>query len=355
MRSVFKVIFYWIGLGLAFAAMACFTAFLVINTERTGAFRPLPDAPEKPRFEEAKSPLYYTPFNGDAQFFGPFFGVMIENEITSRPLLKGLGEAEVVYEAPTEGNITRFLAIFPRDGLPKRIGPIRSARSYYLDWMHEYGGVYAHVGGHGDALNRLRNENILNADQFIYSQYYWRENVSRVALEHTMFTSGDSLIQLFKDQKWEAKLPDRLFENSGTPPDAELGTTTAKISIKFNNYNYHVTYDYDAAKNVYLRRQNGVPHIDHLTETQIAPTTVVIQNVQAVSNGDAAGTISITTIGSGSATIFSKGLAQKATWKKSALDSPTQFFDEKGRLLSLPEGQVWIEVVPQWVKISFAE
>ena len=138
-------------------------------------------------------------------------GVMIENEIMSRPFQKGLVEADIVYEAPTEGNITRFLAIFltprpsfseatslmPRQGgatlYSGKIGPVRSARPYFLDWMHEYKGLYAHVGGSNVALRLLGNgtstDGVFNIDQFYYEKYFWRENVGKTALEHTMFTT----------------------------------------------------------------------------------------------------------------------------------------------------------------------
>ena len=62
----------------------------------------------------------------------PVYASIIENSPDARPQ-SGLGEAGVVYEALAEGGITRFLALF-LDAKPKEIGPIRSIRTYFVDW-----------------------------------------------------------------------------------------------------------------------------------------------------------------------------------------------------------------------------
>lgn len=137
---------------------------------------------------------YFTPaFSVETGTTTPPLAVMVDNEITARPFQKGLSLADTVYEAPTEGGITRFLAVFDGEKYPKKIGPIRSSRPYYVDIIREYSAVYAHVGGSAEALSRIRKEEIFNADQFVLDKYFWRENVGKVALEHTMFTTGEKM------------------------------------------------------------------------------------------------------------------------------------------------------------------
>ena len=68
--------------------------------------------------------------------------VMIENHADSRPQ-SGLSRADVVYEAVAEGGISRFLAVFycgaaAGSAKPYDVGPVRSARTYFLDWASEY-------------------------------------------------------------------------------------------------------------------------------------------------------------------------------------------------------------------------
>ena len=71
--------------------------------------------------------------------------VMIDDLSAARPQ-SGLSSASVVWQAPAEGGIPRYMAIF-QETLPKNIGPVRSSRYYYIAWAAEWRAVYAHAGG----------------------------------------------------------------------------------------------------------------------------------------------------------------------------------------------------------------
>lgn len=280
----------------------------------------------------------------------PPVGVMIENELMARPFQSGLSEADIVYEAPTEGHITRFFAVFSPTKMPEKLGPVRSARIYFLDWMHEYNSLYAHVGGKFDALARLRKENILNIDQFVFDKYFWRENTGRTAFEHTVFTSGERLKKLIADQKWTWDMPAHLLMPQEPWNPAESSPAAAKISIDFGAPTYRVEYEYDPQTNKYLRLQAKKTHIDAGNKQQIAPAVIVVQKVKSWSNNDAAGSISIKTIGEGDAYIFKDGKTAKTKWKKDGLKAPTEFFDENDKkivLTDLSNGPVWFEILPE--------
>ena len=114
--------------------------------------------------------------------------VMVENHPDSRPQ-SGLSDASLVYEAITEGGITRFMAVYGPN-VPKKVGPVRSARTYYIDWLQEYSALYAHVGGNLDALKKIKSLNIYDLDQFgIGDKAYWRLPQAGKAIEQTMYTS----------------------------------------------------------------------------------------------------------------------------------------------------------------------
>ncbi len=83
------------------------------------------------------------------------YGVMIDNFSTARPQF-GLSAASLVYEAPAEGGVTRYLAFFSPDSAPSEIGPVRSARAYFLNWAKELGATFVHVGGSPDALEAAK-------------------------------------------------------------------------------------------------------------------------------------------------------------------------------------------------------
>lgn len=281
----------------------------------------------------------------------PVLGTMIENELLARPFQTGLSQADIVYEAPTEGGITRFLAIFENEKYLGKMGPIRSARTYFLDWIHEYKGVFAHVGGNPDVLARLQKEKIYNADQFFYEKdtYFWRENVGKTVLEHTMFTSGRQLKKLIQEKNWVRQTPEdsMLTKKRGAKEKSlEKYPQAYKISIDFGYPTYQVDYSYDEVTQRYLRFQAKKPHIDQGNKIQISASVIVIQRVKAWPNNDTEGSISIKTIGEGDATIFQFGRAIKGLWKKEKLEGPTKFFNETGEEISFGSGPIWIEVLP---------
>ena len=104
------------------------------------------------------------------------FGVMIENAADAWPLV-GVNEAFLVIEAPVEAGIPRFIAFFSEDQEVDKIGPVRSARPYYLDWNDELDAVYAHVGGSPEALDLIKYElDTIDLNQFWQSEYFYRQN-----------------------------------------------------------------------------------------------------------------------------------------------------------------------------------
>lgn len=307
------------------------------------------------------------PFSSELQKFSMPVGVMIENEIMARPFQQGLSQADIVYEAPTEGNITRFLALFIKSEYDGKVGPVRSARPYFLDWMSEYGGVYAHVGGSDEVLNKLwksvragnngtTSSEIFDADQFFYEKYFRRENIGETALEHTMFTTLEILRNLIIEMGWE-------YQSAGIPPESaqkinagSLKTQTSpasEINIDFGIYSSRVKYIYDQDQDRYLRYQNGKTHIDIAVNEQISAQMVIVQRVQSWSLNDDKFRIGIKTIGEGEAVIFVRGKIVKAKWQKRSVESKTQFFDENGDKINLTERPVWIEIVPTTNKFSY--
>ena len=88
-------------------------------------------------------------YEGDEPFT---YAVMIDNHSWARPPF-GLSQASLVYETIVESPITRFLAIFVDNENIKQIGPVRSARPFYVDWVKEFNIPYLHVGGSNEALD----------------------------------------------------------------------------------------------------------------------------------------------------------------------------------------------------------
>ena len=138
--------------------------------------------------------------------------VMIENHQESRPQ-SGLTASDIIYEAVAEGGITRFMALFYCNLSDIQVGPVRSARTYYLDWLGEYDGLYAHVGGANtpgpaDALGQIIRYKVKDLNQFsIGFPVFWRDYQRLghpVATEHTMYSSTQKLWDIGAKRGWTA-------------------------------------------------------------------------------------------------------------------------------------------------------
>lgn len=273
-------------------------------------------------------------------------GVIIENHSDARPQ-SGLDQADVVYEAIAEGGITRFLAIYGTNQ-PEKVGPVRSARTYFVDWIHGYNGYLAHVGGNYDALEKIRSDGILDLDQFRYSGPYWRESGLGVASEHTMFASVVKLREQAEKNKYATANTFTVYKYKEDPteglPEAQ------KVSIKFSNNGsstYDVAFDYDKVTNSYKRSLAGKPHTDRISKNQINPKNVVTMTVDkkpTVTKINEQG-YTMTTVGTGKARFYIDGKETIGTWKKESAASRELFYDAAGTEITFDRGQLWICIV----------
>lgn len=279
--------------------------------------------------------------------------VMIENSQAARPQT-GLVNADVVYEAVTEGGITRFMGIYSQD-YPAKAGPVRSARSYFIDYLSEYDAYYAHAGGSPTALSRISQYGIKayphNADS------YHREPKAGVSSEHTLFVDVSKIFKFGQEKKgWPATYDTKswLFKDASATP-----TDSGPLTINFSSASFRVVWKFDKTTNEYAREMAGVAHKDALTGTQIKAKTVAVINVSHSSNPAYAGTgkeseWNMSTIGEGVASVFIDGTQITGTWKKPSRTERLRFYDAAGAEITLNRGKIWIEVVPQEGSYSVA-
>jgi len=272
--------------------------------------------------------------------------VMIENSPAARPQV-GLTSADIVYEAVTEGGITRFMGIFSQN-YPTKAGPVRSARSYFIDWLSEYDAFYAHAGGSPTALARINQYAIKDAAND--GSAYHREPQTGVASEHTLFVDVAKIFSLgTSTHKWPATFatPSWKFKDA-----AKTFGTIPKITFNFSSSQFQVVWTHDPVSDTYSRVLDGVAHKDRVSGEQIKAQTIVVMKVAHSPNPPYAGTgkeseWTMTTIGSGAVSVFEDGTRTDGTWKKPSRTERTQFYDSAGAEIQLDRGKIWIEVLPQ--------
>jgi len=304
--------------------------------------------------------------------------VMVENHEESRPQ-SGLSKADVVYEAVAEGGITRFLAVFYCGAAAEEvtIGPVRSARTYIMDFAAEYGDypLYTHVGGANipgpaNALGQIGDYGWLakgnDLNQFSLGfPVFWRdyERIGHpVATEHTMYSTTEKLWEVAQKRgltnvddegnKWDATFSQWQFKE-----EAKLDERgeVARVEFSFweNNPEYAVRWEYQKDNNNYLRFNNGQSLKDLNNDSQLQAKTVIIQLMKEKGPIDEVKHILYTTLGSGQALIFQDGQVIEGTWIKAKRQSRTKFTDSSGKEISLNRGPIWIEIVPVGGEVKY--
>ncbi len=263
----------------------------------------------------------------------------------------GMSLASVVYEAATEGAVPRFLAIFEQVQA-SRIGPVRSARPYLVEWACPYGALFVHWGGSPETLKMLAESDCLyNLEGMVYEgAYFWRETNPQSPW-NSLFTRSDHLYGYL--EAWGLY---RFINYRGYPhkDDAPLKDRplTQTISIA-GVFSYPIRYLYTAQENVYLREVQGRPHLDLLTGEQHQVKNVVVIFVpQGPIPGDEAGRIRLETVGEGEALIFQDGRVIRGRWHREELQAEMRFYNLEGREVAFNRGNIWIEVLAPGQKVE---
>lgn len=291
-------------------------------------------------------------------------GVMIENHIDARPQ-SGINAADVTYEAIAEGGITRTMNVFycQDAGI---VGPVRSARTYFLDYISEYGQnpLYAHVGGANtpgpaNALGQITDYgwtgyNDLNQFSIGFPVFY--RDQTRLghdaATEHTMYSVTTKLWDIGKQRGLTNVDKDGKDWNSTFVPykftASSSKASSQSISIPWSGDDYSVAWTYNSKDNLYYRKNAGQPHIDRNTHKQLTTTNLIVlfENESHAPDGyENNAHMLYGTKGTGSALVFKDGNETKATWKKADRESRTILTDSSGNEIQFEPGKLWFEIL----------
>ena len=336
--------------------------------------------------------MFYSPLTGaeledEAQAKAPIYCVQTPNGTDGARPQAGLNQAGVIFEAIAEAGITRFAALY-QNPTSSVIGPIRSLRTYYLEWDTPFDCTIVHAGGSGDALAALSAGGYKDLTED-YAYMYRGTAGSR--LWNNLFTTSSYLkkfstyhgynssdakgfVRMSPDEAKRAQINDIASEKLVITKPAKGNTSetspvVTNIGLRFGGIpTYNVDYAYDAASNTYHRSyQTGAAHevyncpSDDLGQpdpenacslVQMAPSVVI---AMVVSERRAADNYheDITAIGSGDVYIFQNGNVKRGTWKKSSREEQIQFVDGDGKTIELAPGQTIISAVPDYGSVDF--
>jgi hypothetical protein len=279
--------------------------------------------------------------------------VMVDDLSPARPQ-SGFSAASIVWQAPAEGGIPRYMMVF-QENIPTDVGPVRSSRYYYIAWAAELRAVYAHAGGSPQALATLRAQGngqlVYNADEFRWGPYFRRTDRNP---PHNLYTTGKQLRQI----AGRVGAADKPVSWPWTfARDAAFGWRPigGRIQVTYGDVNA-IRFDYDRRTNTYLRSVTGEKRqVDAASGRRVAPKNVIVMVVRfgPLNDGSHKHRLEGEVIGSGTAWISTNGVTIKGTWKKPSLKAPTQFYDKAGRPVVLTIGQTFVQVMKTTDFIKF--
>ena len=290
------------------------------------------------------------------QVTGRPFAMMIDNHPDAYPQ-SGLNRASIVFEALAEYGITRYLAIYPPELAMdnRQIGPIRSARHYFVQWAMGTGAIYGHAGGSPAGLELAESTTeIINLDALRddTSVYFYRVETAERFAPHNLYTNGAIMRQYAETEKLTPTRTDVGYQYALPLPQEQRGPN-ASIDYFFLYDDQPVGWTYDAATNLYARTRYGKPTVDDVTQMQLTTQNVVIiQVIEAPIEGDPKARIDQQVIGSGKGVFFHDGLRVDITWEKKTAEAPLLFYTADGAEVQFTAGQIWISAVPDLANIS---
>ncbi|MGH9046262.1 MAG: DUF3048 domain-containing protein [Acidimicrobiales bacterium] len=278
----------------------------------------------------------------------PALAVKVDNFAAARPQT-GLDQADIVFEEPVEGGITRYVAVFQCQSA-NLIGPIRSARNIDIGILGEFGRpLLVSVGGIDPVLNNIEASPIIENDLRVDSSVV--QNVPGRFAPYDTYASSSALWGLQPDQTTP---PAPVFAYSEAVP---AGTPATSIAIPFSS-NSNVVWTYDPTAQEYLRSYATTP--DVLSDgTQNSATNVVVQTVQITYGpwleNDVGGLevqANLYQDASGPAEIFRNGVEIAGTWQRDSLSQATEFTSSTGAPITLSPGRTWVELVPSTIQVT---
>jgi len=294
----------------------------------------------------------------DDDYSLPFTGVrpvavMIDNQGSKVLPQGGLDRAQIVYEAIVEGGLTRLMPVFWGTE-PEMIGPVRSARHYFLDFSMEYDAIYVHYGGSPQAGSDIKKLNINAIDGLVLGpDVFWD-------LTKDPKNWQDSYTSMEKLKKYAEKRKYRDTANVGFPftysePGKDIvpsdGDDAATVELNYPSMT--VRYDYDSGTGTYKRFRYGKEHMERVSGKQLEAKNIIVLHVRNWTiEGDYAGRQDMQTTGTGKGYYITCGKAYRIKWSKETRGSQTRYTYENGEPIVLNRGQTWIQIMPLNAKVA---
>ena len=273
------------------------------------------------------------------------FAVMIDNHSDAWPQA-GLNQAYMVYEIIVEGGETRLMALFKGVDLDK-IGPVRSARHYFIDYAMENDAIYVHFGQSPQAQSDIKKYSIDDINGIAEDgTTFWR--VKDKYAPHNAVTSTEKLLESAKSKNYRTTSTEESVLNYVVDEvNLEEGLAADTITIPHSDLQT-VTYEYDKENKVYVRYARGEEQTDWDTDEPVTTKNIIITfcNNYTLSDSENKGRQGLRNIGTFDGYYITNGRAIQIQCIKNARDEKTIYQDMNGKEIQVNDGNTFVNICP---------
>lgn len=279
---------------------------------------------------------------------------MIDNNVNAQPQAS-LNRAYLVYEIIVEGGETRLMALF-KGVTCDEVGPIRSARHYFLDYVMENDAIYAHLGLSPQAQSQMPQYGINNINGQVYdtgkarttSSLYWRAKHKKAP--HNAYTNTDSISKIASGLGYRTTSDKESVLNyvdTEVTLDREDAMIVNNVLIPYTS-SHKVEYKYDSQTGRYTRYSKNRKITDETTGEDVTTKNLIITFAEnyTLNDGENKGRQDVITVGSLDGYYITNGKAIKIKCNKTSRDAQTTYVDLNGNEIEVNDGNTWINIVP---------
>ncbi len=319
------------------------------TTEPTEATQPPTEPPTEPPAPEFVNPLTGLEVPEDISGKRPV-AVMFNNLKKATPQ-EGIGSADIIYEIPVEGGITRFMGIYQDLKGIDAVGSVRSARPYFVDIALGYDAVYIHAGGSDDAYRRLKDSGIDRLDgvngsgEGFYRDSWRKENMGSV---HSLMFEINRLNEIMTKNRFRVDHKSGFDAGMTFAPSGyeRSGSSGKSVTVSFNG-SKSTSFEYDGATGLYAVSQYGGAMKDSDDGAQVKVRNIVVISAKLTPiAGDTEGRLSATLTGSGNGWFIADGTAREIKWTRKSNSGQFTFLDADGKEVLFSPGVTYIGIIP---------
>ncbi|WP_339165480.1 DUF3048 domain-containing protein [Siminovitchia sp. FSL W7-1587] len=329
--------------------IVCCAAFMIVSacSKKDGDERK-----EQPKVEKQKAAEQFplTGMEAKKDSSQRAIAITVNNHPKARPQ-SGLAEADIVYEVLTEGAVTRFLAIYQSEK-PETVGPVRSARKYFIDLAKGYDSLYISHGYSPEAKRMLENGVIDHINGMRHDGTLFKRVGFRKA-PHNSYITFDKIEKQAADSDFEMdKPPKPLAFLKKEEVESLDGESVSNMTISYSKDAVFASeFSYDANKEKYTRSTGEVEMVEYETNEPVLFDNVIV--VEAAHHvADEQGRKEIALESGGEAYVLQHGIKKEAEWRNE--DGRIVPYED-GRPVKLVPGKTWISIVPEMAIVSFGE